>query len=141
MSFTKKNYKSKFDEDIEYGLNKEDESLELLEKKFGKLKKLERYSVFDFENDYCIIELKSRKCGLNKYPTTMIGKNKIDKALTSKKDVFFCFNFDEGLYYWKFSTDLMGKITFSRGGRKDRGKQEFKEYCFIPIEMLQPFII
>jgi hypothetical protein len=129
-------YSVKFAEDKKYGNEKEEELLPVLETKFGKLTKLSRYSVFDFENDSVIIELKSRKCSISKYPSTLVGKNKIDKAILQMKDVYFCFNFDEGLYYYQFTNDSIGKVRFGDGGRRDRGKQEIKEYCFIPCELL-----
>ena len=131
-----KKYSVKFSEDSKYGTEKEEELLPKLEEKFGKLNKLSKYSVFDFENDKVIIELKSRKCSISKYPTTIVGKNKIDKGIVQTKEVYFFFNFDEGLYYWKLDENLIGNVRFGEGGRRDRGKVEVKEYCYIPCELL-----
>jgi hypothetical protein len=134
MTTTK--YSVKFSEDTKYGKDKEEELLPKLEEKFGKLNKLSQYSVFDFENDKVVIELKSRKCSITKYPTTIVGKNKIDRGIVHSKEVYFCFNFDEGLYYWKLDENIMGNVTFAEGGRRDRGKVEVKNYCYIPCDLL-----
>jgi hypothetical protein len=132
----KEKYRVKFADDKNYGDQKEEELLPVLIKKFGELKKLNRYSVFDFEGENVLIELKSRKCSINKYKETIVGKNKIDKGIIQTKEVYFFFNFDEGLYYWKLDHNLIGKVRFGEGGRRDRGRPEIKEYCYIPCEIL-----
>ena len=70
--------------DIEQGNKAEDDCMERLETKYGKLTKTGRYCYFDYENDDYIIELKSRNCNHNSYPTAMINVPKIDKW--KKKD-------------------------------------------------------
>ena len=64
-----------------------------------------QYETFDFisEDNKIILELKSRRCNCNKYPTTIVGLNKVDiaKELIEKgKTVKFLFNFLDGLYEW-----------------------------------------
>jgi hypothetical protein len=132
----KEKYRVKFADDKKYGSEKEDELLPVLIEKFGELKKLGKYAVFDFEGEKVLIELKSRKCSINKYKETIVGKNKIDKGIIQTKDVYFFFNFDEGLYYWKLDENLIGNVRFGEGGRRDRGKAEIKDYCYIPCELL-----
>ena len=68
----------------------------------------------------------------------MIGYNKIKKALELNEDVYFIFNFTDGIYYYKFDRDK--ELEVKQGGRFDRGRPEIKDYCFIPIEILQKII-
>jgi hypothetical protein len=64
----------------------------------------------------------------------MVGANKLKAAAKSIDDVYFCFQFTDGLYYWKYSDDV--DIVMAMGGRCDRGREEIKPYAYIPIEKL-----
>ena len=69
----------------------------------------------------------------------MIGMNKIIKAraLTiSNPDVriYFFFKFTDGCYGWKY--DINTILPQRLGGRCDRGRDEIKEYNYIPISLL-----
>jgi len=127
--------------DIEFGLNKEDEYYELLKDCFDETleKTNNKYNLFDYIGEDCYIELKSRRNTHNKYPDTMVGYNKIEFANSTYKNVVFCFAFTDGLYYYKFNKDDLthNKLRFDIGGRCDRGKEEYKQYCYIPIELLK----
>ena len=68
----------------------------------------------------------------------MIGYNKIKKALELNEDVYFIFNFTDGIYYYKFDRDK--ELEIKQAGRRDRGRPEIKDYYFIPIEILQKII-
>ena len=94
-----------------------------------------KYSTFDFESSSIIGELKSRRNSYNKYPSTMVGYNKIQKAIedNTKKYIFY-FLFTDGLYSWEFNND---EYNIKVGGRCDRNKPEFKNYAFINIEFLK----
>lgn len=121
--------------DLHFGLEKEKEYLELFQHYFSNnLKRTKQNSVFDYEDSNCLIELKSRRCFLKTYSDTMIGVNKIQKAKCSNQTIYFVFSFLDGLYYWKYDETVY--LRYDRGGRKDRGKYEFKNYYFIPIEIL-----
>ena len=127
---------SKFFKDYEFGIIQENKILPIL-KEFlvdKTIYKLEKNNCFDFKGDNKYIELKSRHCILSKYPTTMLGLNKIQKASTLTENVYFFFSFDDGLYYWQYNKDY--ELEIKCGGRCDRGKFEIKEYCYIPIDML-----
>ena len=113
----------------------------------NKLIKLDYYNPFDFYNEQqnLYIELKSRRCQINTYQTTMVPMSKINKAkiLTKKNNnVYFCFYFTKtdyaecDLYYWKFNLLDFDKCESKRGGRVDRGKSEIKKYCYIPVSLL-----
>jgi len=123
-----------------YGQEKEKELLPLLSKYFNfNLKPKHKYFVFDYECDTAFIELKSRRGIRTEYPTTIVGKNKIDYADKCNKDVYFVFNFSDGLFYWKYDKEEIGKrVRIGMCGRVDRGKREIKEYCFVDVDLLIP---
>ena len=123
-----------------FGLKKEVELLPTIRKFFNDetIIKLDDYNIFDFKGDNKYIELKSRNCNYNKYPTTMIGYNKIKKALELNEDIYFIFNFTDGIYFFKFDKNI--QLEIKQGGRFDRGKKELSDYAFIPIEILKEII-
>jgi len=131
------NYISK---DLNFGLTKENELEQILKQEYDEtLNKTSKYCCWDYEGDGCVIEIKSRKNTYNKYPTTMIGQNKIDKMmkLDKKKILIFCFT--DGVYYFILDENSIDKCRQNcYGGRFDRGFNEYKSngYCFIPIEDL-----
>jgi len=129
-----------FKKDYTFGLKKEIELLPTIRKFFNDetIIKLDDYNIFDFKGDNKYIELKSRNCNYNKYPTTMIGYNKIKKALELNEDIYFIFNFTDGIYYFKFDKNI--QLEIKQGGRFDRGKKELSDYAFIPIEILKEII-
>lgn len=125
-------------EDIKFGSNQEKSLLPVINSYLGlNLKKLKRYDVFDFEDENTLVELKSRRTPKAQYPTTIVGKNKLDYAEKSGKVVYFIFSFSDGLFYWKYDKSLIGdKVKFAKGGRYDRGRVEVKEYAYIPVDIL-----
>jgi hypothetical protein len=65
----------------------------------------------------------------------MIGYNKIELATKiTDKDVYFIFEFIDGSFYYKFNKD--DEHIIKKGGRSDRGRFEYKLYCFILIDKL-----
>ena len=84
---------SKFLIDLKFGLNKEMQLLPILKEylKDETIYKLENSNVFDFKGDNKFIELKSRNNNYDKYPTTMIGINKILRASSLNGNVFSLF--------------------------------------------------
>ena len=127
---------SKFLKDLKFGLNKEMQLLPILKEylKDETIYKLENTNVFDFKGDNKFIELKSRNNNYDKYPTTMIGINKILRASSLNENVYFFFWFIDGLYYWLYDKDY--EFEIKRGGRFDRGRPELNDYAYIPIDML-----
>ena len=90
---------------------------------------------YDYYNSNTFIELKSRRCKHNRYPTTMIGENKLKFASKNPdKKFIFLFRFEDGLYQHIFNPEKEYNIKI--GGRQDRGRPEFKKYCYIPITEL-----
>ena len=109
----------------------------------NELTKLDYYDNFDFIDDKpeIYIELKSRRCKVDTYDTTMVGMNKINmaKILNRKnKNVYFCFYFTDidysttELYYWKYNI----LVIYKKGDRVDRQKRKIKKYAYIPISLL-----
>ena len=126
--------------DIKYGEGKEDELKNKLENHFNcKLEKTSKLNLFDYidKQNKILIELKSRRNEKNKYDTTMIGMNKVNKSIEKIKDnwnIYYVFNFTDLICYYKF--EELNNDWISNGGRKDRGRYEYKKYYFIPISKL-----
>ena len=111
---------------------------EIYKQKFRDYSK-DQFATFDFisEDNTIILELKSRRCKSNQYPTTIVGLNKIDSAvklIEQGKTVKFLFNFTDGLYEW---CDLE-KYQIKKGGRTDLaiGNRGWKDYAHIKIDNL-----
>lgn len=128
-------YKKKFQFDYNKGIENENKVLNFLNLN-NKFQKCKKNCPFDFYDDVTFIELKSRNNEYNKYPSTMVGYNKIKIAEEdeSKTKYKFLFLFTDGLYQWEFEKD---KYLIKDGGRWDRGKSEIKKYCYINIENLK----
>ena len=94
------------------------------------------FDLIDEENE-TIIEVKKRNIKHDTYSTTMIGWN---KYLEAKKyyqkgyQVFFVFDFTDGVYYFEFKNQIFHP---SIGGRCDRGRNEIKQYIWIDINDLE----
>lgn len=130
-------YLEKFNQDLENGLKVEQAIKPLLEDFFNtRLTKLDAKNEFDFKGENGnYYEIKSRTFEHNRYQTTMIGGNKVKKANQLAGDVYFIFVYTDGIYYFKHSPHYSYKV--GKGGRKDRGKYEYKEnYHYIKIEDL-----
>jgi len=126
----------KFKIDEDFGKEQENKSEEYIKDYFKQatLKKLSRFNKFDFEGDTALFEVKTRRNNYNKYPSTMIGYNKILACKKCEKDVYFIFQYIDGNYYYKYCKD--DSFEIKKGGRFDRGRVELDYYCFIPIEKL-----
>jgi hypothetical protein len=129
-------YYQKFNKDYEKGISNEDRVLEFLNKdNVNKFCKCSKNYEFDFMNSEYTIELKSRRNNFNKYPSTMCGYNKLKIAEEDTENKYkFLFLFTDGLYEWEYNKD---EYTIKKGGRKDRGKFEYKDYAYIGIDKLK----
>ena len=127
---------NKFKQDFNLGIQSENKVLKFLNESYeDKFISTTQNCEFDFTNNQYNIELKTRNNTYNKYPSTMVGYNKIQIAEedTTDKKYKFLFLFEDGLYCWDFEKD---KYTIKTGGRRDRGLYEYKQYAYIPIEEL-----
>ena len=116
----------------------------------------DKFSLFDFYGDDVIIELKSRNICKDTYPTTMIGMNKINECLNAESDkryytdkggikeckrFYFIFEFNDGLYYWRFTKKRYAKFEQRVMGTDKRGYSERSLYLMIPVDKLKPLNI
>ena len=129
-------YYQKFNKDYEKGISNEDRVIEFLNKdNVNKFCKCSKNYEFDFMNSEYTIELKSRRNNFNKYPSTMCGYNKLKIAEEDTENKYkFLFLFTDGLYEWEYNKE---EYTIKKGGRKDRGKFEYKDYAYIGIDKLK----
>ena len=115
-----------------------------LEDIFGPLTRrsdTDKFDVFDFSNDRVFIDAKARRNTKLKYPTTMVGENKILKGLNlimRGYEVFFVFGFTDVSCIWKLDRE---QYEVRHGGRMDRETPEIKSYCYIPVKYLRDIII
>lgn len=127
-------------QDIQQGTEKEIELFDVIKNKFDIkiLTKTKRYHPLDFvDENKKYYEVKSRNCNHNTYTTTMIGLNKIEYIKAKNLECTFIFSFTDGNYYYCYNCD--DELTTTKGGRKDRGRPEFKQYVYIPISKLNKF--
>jgi hypothetical protein len=126
--------------DIKYGNKTEKKIMPILEEHFKiTLNKTGRYDIFDFHNKEkkILIEVKSRRCVLNQYSTTMIGLNKFKEGYKKQLEgytIYFVFQFLDKIGYYKLEKN--SNFTIKDGGRSDRGRAEIKKYVYIPIDEL-----
>lgn len=121
--------------DMSFGFGEEDKIQPYLEHRFGKLNKLDKYNPFDFENDEFIVEVKSRRIPHNKYKTLMFNYTKLEKLelMETKKRAIFVFNCDDGVFGWEYDST---EFFVGRGGRCDRGCNEYSQMAYIGIDKL-----
>ena len=122
--------------DYNIGLQYEVQILPFLQVFFNDktIVQLDRFNVFDFKGENKYLELKTRKCSVKTYPTTMIGVNKVERAKSLNENVYFIFQFTDGVYCWKYDKNI--QLTKREGGRTDRGYNEIKQYFFISTQLL-----
>ena len=128
---------------IKKGEENERKILSQLNKTYTNLQITRGGARYDFYNDDVVIELKTRTNCYNKYPTTMIGKIKIDYFLNNKsienKKKFCFFGFTDGLYFIEITKESIKNFELNIGGRCDRGRPEWKNYYYIPINLLEKY--
>jgi len=93
-----------------------------------------RYDHFDYQSDTMLIELKTRRCFKDSYPDFMMNSKKIEFAYCSLKEIWFCFQFTDGLYGWKYDRNL--NLRSDINGRTDRGMDERAHMYYIPSNLL-----
>ena len=100
--------------------------------------------IFEPQSQFCpldgvapeaVIEIKQRNVKKDTYPSTLMGKNKIDhwEKHYPERPLYFFFRFIDGDYYYRWNPD--DNIQVDIGGLRD----EQKPYYFIPKELLTPF--
>ena len=136
-------YKCYSQSDVNMGDKYEAKMKPILEQRFGNLcqrSKNDKDDVFDFSNDRVYIDTKCRRCTKNQYPSTMVGENKVLAGLqkmTQGFEVYFVFGFTDQDCIWRLDRE---QYEIRYGGRSDRGMDEIKSYCYVPIEYLEDII-
>tara|TARA_R110002153_G_scaffold126664_2_gene274045 strand:+ start:236 stop:706 length:471 start_codon:yes stop_codon:yes gene_type:complete len=126
--------------DKEQGLTAEKRCKVILEKEFGELKFTDKFCYFDYENAKYIIELKSRNCKHDAYPTAMINYPKILKYKEREKEREFiiAFLYTDGLYFWKYDEEEVDRVGTT--GRNDRGCIETYEMLYFKHNHLKHIV-
>ena len=128
--------------DLKFGDKKENSLIPQLNKYFKcNVIKTEPFYQFDFIDKELklLFELKSRRNTKHQYYDTMVGANKVKegyKMIQQGYKVYFVFGFTDYISAYELTTTSIKDKWFRKGGRKDRGKDEIKEYCFIPNHLL-----
>ena len=132
-----------FKDDLNYGLDKEQPNMLRIQKHFGKQKLVntkelyDQYCHWDFESEDGVkYELKTRRNRKNAYPTTIIPVHKAGEG-----ELYFMFEFTDGLYYIKFDDELFATfdtrmIQIKRVGRYDPPTLHY----LIPVNLLVQII-
>ena len=129
-------------EDIDFGLNKEDTFFNLLLNKYTSVLKLPKKHKYDFyikqsNKPPFFIELKTRRVNIDTFPTTYIGVNKSPPH--EKVDVLFVFGFkDEDFYFLDYRENM--KYLHDNTKYITRYNGEHKHVFDIEIEKLTKFL-
>ena len=86
-----------------------------------------------------LLEVKNRNCNSTTYPTSIFPENKIKSWKKHFPDysLFFICCYKNGTYFYQFND--VDELEVSLGGRRDRGKDEIKNYYYIPISLFKKF--
>ena len=128
--------------DLKFGDKKENSLIPQLNKYFKcNVIKTKPFYEFDFIDKKLklLFELKSRRNTKHQYYDTMIGANKVKEGYNMIKKgykVYFVFGFTDFISAYELTETSIKENWFRKGGRQDRGKDEIKEYCFIPNHLL-----
>jgi Txe/YoeB family toxin of Txe-Axe toxin-antitoxin module len=130
--------------DINLGLSNEDKAISQISEflNIELIKDNNPYAIHDFYNkDKSIfVELKSRRINHNKFPTALIGENKIKKCNKPNVDYYFFWLYNDGLFYLKYNKELFDTMTIEKdytiGLRKDVGRIEQSAVVHIPYKHL-----
>jgi hypothetical protein len=118
-----------------FGLKGELACNDLICEQFKVKKNSDRWAVFDYESDECLVELKTRRIKSTQYKDVMMNAPKINKAKETNKKVIFIYNFLDGLYYWEFDKNIT--LRQDLNGRSDRGFYEEQIMYYIPINLMK----
>ena len=104
-----------------------------------QLKNNNTFNLFDFEDENFKIELQTREVTLDKYKTTIVGYDKIEKGLEYIEEglrVFFYFGFKEsGLYKFELNNENYKELKLSNIGCRFRETK--KLHIEIPVQILE----
>jgi hypothetical protein len=132
--------------DLSFGMNNQKDIINELDLFFDtSFTEQSRFSLFDFidKNNTIYVELKTRRITRNQYPTTLMGKNKIEFCNDPSKKYYFVFSYIDGMYYIEYDKKVFDKFECSKYKRSERTGiyDGEKETVFIPTNLLKPFKI
>jgi hypothetical protein len=122
----------------EMGNYNENMYMPIIKDHFGNLIKTEfRYATIDFYGVDYMLELKSRCYSSTDFKDTMIGCNKIEKAIETLErypnyKVYFAFAFTDGLFVWEYNSVFYEE----NGGDTQRRINYNKENYYIFVKNL-----
>ena len=94
-----------------------------------------QFNHYDFESSTAVYELKTRRIARDRYPTTLIGANKVDP--THAKRQVYLFSFTDNLCYVVYSRPLFDSFEVAPFVRDAPGFTP-RPYYFIPVTALAP---
>ncbi len=123
----------------------------IIKAELGNLIKSEnKYDSIDFYGVDYMLELKSRCIYSNTFKETMVGYNKIIRAIETLEHyshhipnykVYFAFAFKDGLFIWEYNSKTYeengGDIQKRIGGTSKRGWNDYKDHLYIKISNLR----
>lgn len=123
--------------DLQMGIAEEKKLLPKFKQIFGNnLEQNNQYSIFDYENENFMIELKTRRIRHDEFYDLQIGLNKLEVAFQTKnKTSIIVWNCIDGLYYW---IPKAKQFSVRLGGTNRRGKLEKKLCAFVPCKYIKP---
>jgi hypothetical protein len=117
--------------DLEFGLAKEAEVIKRLSEHFCDdiVKTEDKFCKYDAYGKINKYEIKSRRNKKDAYPTTIIPAHK-----TMEGDLYFVFNFTDGLYYIKYDDEKFSKYETRKIGTYRMGARynPLDHFC-IPV--------
>lgn len=130
--------------DLSFGEREEEYKLPILQTFFGNdlqstKEKYGKKFEFDYFDEHCFIEMKSRRINFGHYPTLMFGKNKLikgDQLLDENPNlrIFYIWNCLDCLVFWEHRSS---PYTIRISGRCDRGRDEFSECIHIENQYIK----
>ena len=124
--------------DLKDGEKGEKDCKDVLEKLFGmEFEKTSNFHNLDLVNERAkiYIEIKTRNIKHNQYPTLFFSYPKY-KYINRNPDYkyYFVYNCKDGKYLYEYNKD---DIIIGKGGRTDRGRNEYGRICNIPASLLK----
>lgn len=130
-------------EDLKFGELNEKTTISKFNEYFKTklIKNQQKFGVIDFFNEdkSIYLELKSRRINHDKFPTALIGMNKIKYLQKINCDAYIGYKYDDGLFFIKYDKDLFNTFylekDYKRGYRADVGEEK-SDVLHIPYTKL-----
>lgn len=96
---------------------------------------VDQFNHYDFESATAVYELKTRRIAHDRYPTTLIGANKVDHK--HAKQQVYIFDFTDGTFYIRYDKATFDTLELAPFVRNAPGYVA-RPYLFIPVTALAP---